>query len=239
MSDLDADLIESMRALHRRFEEEGTLPGGGSPVDFRALYSAVVVAQRPLGGDLQGLSVVFDDARITAPQFIPYTPAVPASTLVLLKGTRVLVGWYNGSEANPYVAGAWLGDGGLASLSISSPWTAPAVGGDVVSEHDRGGGAAPTVTVLDPADVSSAVVAGRDRMMRVTFVVSNNVNAGTPLVRVRFARAYASPVVVLGKNSDDVSLSSLSGSGFDLSASANLSPGTKSASLIVGEADPP
>ncbi len=235
----DADLIEAMRLVHRRFEEEGTEPNGGSPIDYRALYSATMVSQRSIGGDLQGIDVVFDDPRLAAPQPIPYSPFCPASLPKLKKGTRLLIGWIGGDESQPYVAGTWLGGGGLDSLSITSGWTAPAAGGDTVTEHDRGGGGAPTVEIIDLADISSATIKGRDRLMQITFTVDNNINSGTPLLTVIMARPYIDPISILSKDSAAVSISWGGGAYFVLTATDTINVGQRVVRVQVGEADPP
>lgn len=239
MPDSSADLVEGMRLLYRRFNEEGTEPSGGSPVDYKALYSARLVRQRSIGGDLQGIDVQFDDPRIVAPQPIPYSPFCPASLPKLKAGTRLLIGWIGGDESQPYVAGTWLGNGGLDSLSITSGWTAPAVGGDTVTEHDAGGGAKPTIDIIDIADISSATLKGRDRLMEIKFVVDNNINSGTPLLTVIMAREYTDPISILSKDSAAVSITWGGGAYFVLTATDTINVGERVVRVQVGEADPP
>lgn len=237
MPDETSEILESLRALHRRFDDEGTEEGGGRPVDYRALYVATVVRQRSIGGELQGVDVIFDDGRIPSIAPLPLTPAIPGTLPVLRKGTRVLIGWQGGDERYPYVAGAWQGGGGLTSLSITSDWTATAVGGDTVTEHDRGGGGRPVAVPLSN-DVPTVVVLGRDRMQRVIVTIANAVAQGTPLARVTFARRYSSPDAIVSKDSGNLTIN-LDATGYTVSAGGALAPAVYILRVYVADLDPP
>lgn len=97
-----------------------------SEIDFKALYAARVVKQ-----DGQQLEVVFDDERLKSKAGVPVRPSTPGQEPVFAVGTRILVGWIGGNSDAPYVAGVWLGNGGLVSLtetfSERRTWKGPLV----------------------------------------------------------------------------------------------------------------
>jgi len=116
-------------------------------IDFRGFYSATVVSQSG-----KTLDVTFADKRLKTKSGVALCPTTPGQVPTLAKDTRVLVGWIDGNPDQPYIAGVWLGDGGLVSLdetfsqarrfigpltevkaSSSSPVTQVALKGDTVS----------------------------------------------------------------------------------------------------------
>jgi hypothetical protein len=115
-------------------------------IDFRGFYSATVVSQSG-----KTLDVNFADKRLKTKSGVALCPTTPGQVPTLAKDTRVLVGWIDGNPDQPYIAGVWLGDGGLVSLdetfsqarrfigpltevkaSSSSPVTQVALKGDTV-----------------------------------------------------------------------------------------------------------
>ena len=94
-------LVEGIRALVRRVLEDVDF------IDYRARYPAKVIWQEG-----QTVSVQFDDDRLPPKQGVPLA-LPPGVTATIRPGTRVTVGWLDGSESKPRAFPEWDGGGGV------------------------------------------------------------------------------------------------------------------------------
>lgn len=168
-----------------------------APINYGRLHAARVVAANE-----DGVAVIFDEERLGSKTGVPLS-ADPGLALQVRPGTRVLVGWADADETQPFVAAIWLGAGGLRSAVQAYEETYTFDGpllratGDVECVHDIAGGAAPTVLGLLP-NVTGVVVAGGDRMMELEVtVVSSAVPNNTPFLQVTFGSSFSKPFALL------------------------------------------
>lgn len=94
-------LVEGIRAIVRRVLEDVDF------IDYRARYPAKVIWQEG-----QTVSVQFDDDRLPPKQGVALA-LPPGVTATIRPGTRVTVGWLDGSESKPRAFPEWDGGGGV------------------------------------------------------------------------------------------------------------------------------
>lgn len=189
---------DRLTASFRKSVERVTSDNGGAgPINFGHLHAARVVAENE-----DGVAVIFDDDRLGSKSGVPLA-SDPGLALHVRPGTRVLVGWADADETQPFIAAIWLGAGGLANATQTYEDTytfdgpVVRVTGDVECVHDIAGGDSPTITGLLP-NVTGLLVAGGDRMMEIEVTVINSaVPINTPFLQVTFAKSYAKPFMLL------------------------------------------
>ncbi len=110
-----------------------------------------------------------------------------------------------------------------------------------MTEHDAGGGPAPTVEAVT-VKAAGFSVDGRDRLMRVSCTVASKINPSEVVATVTVARGYVDPLEISSPNATiswhtppPLSLYTK----FDISATSTINAGPASFTIYVGEANPP